>query len=401
MRIGIDCRTVLDPDRGEGAGIGHYVDALVRALIEEGRGHEFTLFFDRHAVPALRKEMEARPGVEVRTFPFHSIFGRIPVVQSHMVVSALFARARLDVLHGPANSTPLFYRGRTVVTVHDLAVYAHPEWFPSAFPGLRSFSTRLVVPSSIARAARVIAVSESTKRDIIATFGTDAGKIDVVHEGADHVARAGFMDSPGHDDVLRRLGLKKGGYLLMLGTIEPRKNVARAVRAFVRAVRSGDPIVRASRLVIAGRRGWKYGAAVAAVGEANRILEEETGVRDAVVMTGYIDARERSALLSHASALLFPSLYEGFGLPALEAMAAGTPVITSDRSSLPEIVGDAALLIDPESEGAMAEAIVRIGSESGLSAWLRENGAVRAAHFSWGAAARGTLETYRRAVSQA
>lgn len=401
MRIGIDCRTVLDPERGRSAGIAHYTDALVRALVEEGTSDRFVLFFDKHARPAVRRDLAERPNVEVRVFPFHAIFGRLPLVQSHMVTSALFSRSKLDLLHGPANVVPLFYSGPFVVTVHDLAIYEHPEWFPSPFPGAQTFSKRLVVPRSLERAKRIIAVSRHTAEAVLMDFEVDEKVIDVIPEAVTIETDVGGMDFPGHDKVLADHGLGRGNYVLSVGTVEPRKNLARAARAFSSFLRSTHPRHDGLRYVIAGKRGWKWRETVAAVREENDRIAQETGVERAVRLIGPVDAVEKRALFAHAAAVLFPSLHEGFGLPVLEGFAAGAPVITGNVAALPEIAGDAAVLVDPANEDAIAGALAKVIDDEGFSARLREKGRVRAGSFTWKGTALSTLHSYRKALGKA
>lgn len=399
-RIGIDCRNVLDPSRGEGAGIGHYVDALVRALVDSGTDHRFVLFFDKHARPAIRRELKGHPNVEVRTFPFHVIASRIPLLHRHVVVSSLFGRSRLDLLHGPANTVPAFYKGRYVVTVHDLAIYDHPEWFPSPFPGANSFSTRMTVPYSIEKAARVMAVSESTAADVVRLFERDRGDIDVVYGGADAMPHPDGLDYPDHRSVLAEFGVAHNPYVLSVGTVEPRKNFARAVRAFSEFFRSTAPRHDGMRYVIAGKRGWKWKETVAAIAEENARIARETGVPNAIIEAGYVTSAQKRTLYAHAMTVMCPSLHEGFGLPIIEGMAAGVPVIAGDAGAMPEIAGSAAVLVDPMDVVRMARAIEGLVEHHERRATLKGAGRLRAKAFTWEKVAERTLASYARALGQ-
>jgi glycosyltransferase involved in cell wall biosynthesis len=388
MRIGIDCRVILDPGADTGAGVSHYVHHLVENLVEEAKDDDLVLFFDNHSAAAARRALGHRhPRVTIRMLPFRAFKKYLPFVRSHLIVAAAFAREGLDVLHGPANALPLFYRGRAVVTVHDLAVYEHPEWFPSGLPGSDSFSQRVVVPSSLSHARRIIAVSEHTRQDVIRIFGQDKAKIEVVHEGVDLA-----QPSAENDEVLRRHGLAKGEYVLFLGTVEPRKNVDALVRAFVRAA-SAKRIPENISLVIAGADGWKFASAAEAMGVARREIGERR-----VRRIGYVPRADKSAVIAGAAAFAYPSSYEGFGLPPLEAMAHGVPVVSSDASSLPEVLGGAALLVPPRDEAALADALVRVLADASFANGLREKGRRRAAELSWRKTARETLAVYRRTV---
>lgn len=388
MRIGIDCRSILHPEAGESAGVGHYVHHLVAALLEEDVRNEYVLFFDNHDVAEAKRELVGKdPRVSVRVLPFRSFRRALPFVYSHMIVSAIFERERLDILHGPANVVPLFYRRPWIVTVHDLAIYDHPEWFPVGTLGGQTFSKSLVVPHAIMHARRVIAVSRSTRDDIMRNFSLVEQKIDIIHEGAETPRVAAG------DEVLARHGLRKGEYALFLGTIEPRKNVAVAVRAFAHAAKRGW-IPEHAVFVVAGRRGWKDRPTFDAIGAANAALGG-----DRVRHVGYVPHANKHALIASAAAFVFPSLYEGFGLPALEAMAAGVPVVASDTPALVEVCGDAAILVSPSDEEGFAHALREVWNDPASAERLRRAGKERAAGFTWGRAARETIRAYERAVS--
>ncbi|MEY4745171.1 MAG: hypothetical protein RL272_1116 [Candidatus Parcubacteria bacterium] len=391
MRIGIDCRSILHPESGESAGVGHYVHHLVAALLEEDVRNEYVLFFDnRDAAEAKRELISGHLRVRSRTLPFRSFRRALPFVYSHLVVSSVFERERLDLLHGPANVVPLFYRRPWIVTVHDLAIYDHPEWFPAGSLGSQSFSKGVLVPHSVLHARRVIAVSQATKRDAMRIFGLDERKIDVVYEGAEKPPVA--VDAR---ETLGRYGLAKGEYLLWLGTAEPRKNVDTAIRAFVHAARRGW-IPERTALVLAGGRGWKDRPIFDAVRAANLALG---GAHEQVRHLGYLPHADKHAVIGGAGAFVFPSFYEGFGLPPLEAMAAGVPVIASDTPAVAEVCADAALLVPPTDEEGFAHAFRAVWNDPDEAARLRRLGPVRAAEFTWRKAARETIAAYERAGS--
>ncbi len=391
MKIGIDCRNILHPDAGESAGIGHYVHHLVAALLKKDVTNEYVLFFDNHDVAAAKHELlRGNPRVTARVLPFRTIRRVMPFIYRHLVVASVFEREKLDLLHGPANVVPLFYRRPWVVTVHDLAIYDHPEWFPPGSLGTQRFSTAVLVPHSVKHARRVIAVSQTTANDIARIFGLDKSKIDVVHEGNEIVA-------PGHDqaEVFARHGLKKGEYFLFLGTVEPRKNVATAIRAFVAAAKNGWIPDRA-QFIIAGGRGWKNAGVFAEMREANDVFGSER-----VRYLGYVPAVEKSSLIGGAAAFVFPSHYEGFGLPVLEAMSLGTPVIASSTPALAEVCGSAALLVPPTDVDGFAQAFRDVWNDAALKEKLSRSGIERGREFTWQRAARETVSVYKRATTEA
>jgi glycosyltransferase involved in cell wall biosynthesis len=269
----------------------------------------------------------------------------------------------------------------TVVTVHDLSFAALPDTF--------SLRDRLIlslgVPRSARRAARVIAVSEFTRRDLVRRYGVPEDRIRVTHEAADPRFRP--IENPdGLAAARRRHGLE-GPYLLSVGNLQPRKNLGVLLEAF-RAVRHEGRLPH--RLVVVGQPGRGGGAVRAA---ACRF-----GLERDIVFTGYVPGDELAALYAGAALFAYPALYEGFGLPPLEAMACGAPVLASNTGALPEVLGDAAWLLDPRDPRAWAEAIRRVLTEPILAARWRAAGLARAARFTWERTARDTVAVYREAL---
>lgn len=396
---------MLDLGReGEAAGIGHYTYYLVKNILREDREDEFILFMDKRAGEKLRRDLVGdHPRVHMRNCPFQAFKRYLPFVYSHMVISAMFERAKLDLLHAPANILPMFYRKRAVVTVHDLAVYDHPEWFPTPYPQALAFAERVVVPYSVERAVRVIAVSKRTKRDLIRVFRLPAGRIDVVYEGAD--LGENLSPNPVRDAaVIKKHKLRPGKYVLFLGTLEPRKNVPGAIRGFV-AFAGGDYRRHEEiDLIIAGRRGWKGEATIEVIAQANAELAAAATAagcepRERIRHIGYVTHDEKRRIMVKAAVFVFPSFYEGFGLPVIEAMSLGTPVITSARGALGEVAGDAAIIIEPDDVAGMAAAMKRIIEDSSVAEALRSAGCERAKKFSWRRTAKETIKVYRKARS--
>lgn len=292
---------------------------------------------------------------------------------------------RFDVLFAPNFIPPPTRARRLVVTVHDLAFRRFPETAPH---GTRWWLGRL--DRALTAAARIIAVSESTRRDLLELYGVAPERVAVIPHGVDRdvfrPASAGELEA-----VRCRFGIG-GPYLLSLGGIEPRKNLPGLVRAFA-ALPAG---VRPT-LVIAG-------TGVAWNPEGGRLLDQALGelsgeVRRRIVMVGYVSGADKAALIGGAEALVYPSLYEGFGLPVLEAMACGTPVLTSDVSALPEVSGGAAVLVDPRDLDSIRDGMERLMADGGLRRQLAEAGLARAAHFSWMETARQTAAVLREVGS--
>jgi glycosyltransferase involved in cell wall biosynthesis len=287
-----------------------------------------------------------------------------------------------DLLFVPAHVLPIWSPQRAVVTIHDLG-YLH---YPAAHPLSRRLYLRLSTRWNAWRATRILADSEATRRDIITYCKVPASKIDVVYLGVSP------RFAPVEDPVLvqsttARYGIQSP-YLLYVGTIQPRKNLLRLIDGWAAYVTStpATPVT----LVIAGKRGW--------LTEEIERRAVERGIAHRVRFTGYVDDDHLPALLSGAVAFLLPSLYEGFGLPVLEAQACGTPVLTSTTSSLPEVAGDAAILVDPTDTGAIRHGIARLIEDNDLREQLRARGLARVAGWTWERTAQQTLATLEAAL---
>jgi glycosyltransferase involved in cell wall biosynthesis len=296
---------------------------------------------------------------------------------------------RVGLLHATDFTLPPTLPGaRTILTIHDLAFERHPE---ETMPGMLGFLRR-AVPDSIRRADHVIAVSEATRADLIDLYGTPPGKISVVPHGVSlrfHPRRDPHQEAR----VRQRYDLPDGPLVLTVGTHQPRKNHIRLVRAFGQMVgAAGQDSEPAPMLVIAGGLGWAYEDVMAEIAQL--------GLRQRVALVGFVDDADLPDLYRAAAVFAFPALYEGFGLPVLEAMACGVPVVTSNTSSLPEVTGpDAALLVDPHSEDSIAAALTRLLHDDALHAHLRQQGIARAAEFTWARAAESTWGIYEAALA--
>ncbi len=285
-------------------------------------------------------------------------------------LNLLISQGKYDSFWSPAHYTPSYIGSPSVVTIHDLAYEYFPDLFlPSDLYKLKNW-TRIAVT----RAQKVIAVSEATKQDLIKLYGTDPTKITVIHNGYD--SDIFNLKSPVNDNILKSYLLNPKSYILFLGTIQPRKNVIKLVQAFRLLKEQGYK----GKLVVAGNIGWL-------ADDSLEVIKNSPDAAD-IVMTGYISDEARLALYRNAEVYCLPSLYEGFGVPAIEAMAAGAPVAVANNSSLPEVVGDAGVLFDERNPASIAEGINKILSDR--NAWVKKSLA-RAQKFSWDKCAKETL----------
>jgi glycosyltransferase involved in cell wall biosynthesis len=263
----------------------------------------------------------------------------------------------------------------SVITIHDLAIYQNPNWFPR-----QPLSTALVVPRSVVRADRVIAVSESTAQDVVKVFGINRKRIDVVPHGIAPKFRP--MTSQELADARSRLKLPER-FILFVGTVEPRKNLPTLLEAWAMMRDRPD-------LVVVGAWGWLYGDVQEQMERMGPSLHHLQG----------LDPDELPAVYNLARVLAHPAWYEGFGLPPLEAMACGTPVIVSDRSSLPEVVGDAGMVVPADQPEAWRKALEKVVGDTDFAAEQRRRGILRAAQFSWGRSAQLTWRAIDQAISR-
>jgi glycosyltransferase involved in cell wall biosynthesis len=286
-----------------------------------------------------------------------------------------------DVYHGPAVFLPHVKLGyRTVVTIHDLVSFLFPETVPRKYSLYMRLMTRLAARS----ADRIIAVSHATKADLVQTLRVPPAKIAVIHEAVGpEFARV--PPPAAVDAVVERYGLQHP-YCLFVGNLEPRKNLPGLIEAFAEVRRRLGATGRPAQLVLAGTRAWLHGGIFRAV--------EAHGLASAVAFTDYVPTADLPALYAGATCFVFPSLYEGFGLPVLEAMAAGAPVVAARAGSIPEVAGDAALLVDARVPGELAAAIEAVLTDATLRDRLVARGRARAATFEWNTVARETLAVY-------
>jgi glycosyltransferase involved in cell wall biosynthesis len=291
-------------------------------------------------------------------------------------------QSKVDLLHAMAFAGPLLTPCPFVVTIYDLSFYRYPE----AFRPWNRWYLGILTARSARRARRVITISESTKRDVVQLLGVPPDRVDVAYCGVDKVFRPLPAAETAHFRNERALPDR---FILFLGTLEPRKNVQRLIRAYGQWRQAAPDI---PRLVVAGGKGWYYDQIFAEV--------EHLGLTGDVIFPGYVIPQELPWWYNAADLFVYPSRFEGFGLPVLEAMACGTPVVTTNVASLPEVAGDAALLVSPDDEAQLVEAMRRALSEVSVRQEMVTKGLAHAADFTWTRTARQTLETYDRALAE-
>ena len=370
MHIAIDAHSV-----GTGlAGNETYAANLVEALAAVDGENRYTVYVTRDG--AAERFAGRWPNVGVRRTLPHTPLVRVPFTLS----AELRRRPRPDILHVQYTAPPLA-PCPVVVTIHDLSF----EHLPQTFKRRSWMQLRLTVRRTARRAAHVIAPSEFTRRDLIETYKLDPARVSAIPLAAAEHFRP--VEDALEIERVRRLYGIRGEYVLAVGSIQPRKNLARLVRAYsgLRRERGRSNL---PQLVLVGRRAWLYGETLRAV--------EEEGLGDSVVLTGYVSEGDLPALYTGALCFAYPSYFEGFGLPPLEAMRCGTPVLTGDRTSLPEVVGDAALTADPFDTASLARALARLIDDAALRADLSARGLKRASAFDWRDTARMTLQVYRK-----
>jgi len=372
LRIAIDAHSV-------GTGLGgneSYATNLIEALAEIDQTNRYTLYVTKPA--AVERFNNRWPNFLVRSTLPHTPLIRIPLTLSNEL-----RRNPVDVLHVQFTSPP-FSPCPVVVSVHDLSF----EHLPQTFKWRSRKQLRLTVRRSVRKAAQVIALSEHARKDMIDTYHVSPERVTAIP-----LAAAGHFMPLKNEAELQRVKQTyeiEGDYILAVGAIQPRKNLARLLAAYSRLHRA-KPEGKLPKLVLAGKRAWLYEETLRTIAE----LELERSV----ILTGYVPEQDLPALYSGALCFVYPSYFEGFGLPPLEAMQCGTPVIVGNRTSLPEVVGNAALLVDPFDVEALAAAIERVIGNSDLRADLSVKGLARAKLFEWRETARQTLAVYQKAIA--
>lgn len=369
MRIGIDYTAAVR----QKAGIGRYARSLIRALSKLDHNNDYVL-------------LSAGQDPSTEPWPANYRSRALPLTDRHLSIlwqklrvplPVEWLTGRLDLFHSPDFVLPPVRRARTVLTIHDLSYLRLPE---CSSPALLRYLLD-AVPRSVARADLILADSHSTEQDLIELMSVPADRIRVIYPAVD--ATFSRADTAQVAAVRARYHID-GPYILSLGTLQPRKNYVRLIQAFslLRKVH-GMP----HRLVIGGGPGWLYEPIYETIASL--------GLQDVVQMLGYVDEQDLAALYTGADLFAFPSLYEGFGFPVLEAMACGTPVVAANTSSLPEAAGDAALLVSPTDTEALAEALGQALGDAQLRERLTHLGYEQCLRFSWEDSAHHLLDSYQ------
>lgn len=376
----------IGPAVHQGAGLAHYAECLAAHLAaRHAQEINLELFYNAHSGHTPPLSLAKAPAT---TLALGQIGWRLSVLLSQLSRIAYWPLTQRLQQLAPAPQRAIYHATEhllprltcpTVLTVHDLIFERYPEHHTRR----NSWFLRAAMPRFVAAATAIIAVSQHTRRDLVELYQAPAEKIHVVYEGVDdhfqpatptEIARVKQQYSPDRP------------YLLMVGTLEPRKNHATALAALARLKAQGMP----HRLLIVGGHGWLF--------EPIRHLVDDLQLAGDVVFTGYAPAQDLPPLYSGAACVLQPSLYEGFGFPVLEAMACGAPVVCSNVSSLPEVAGDAALLVDALDEAGLAAAVQTVLTDSALAARLSEKGRDQAGRFRWERCAAETVAVYRRVI---
>jgi glycosyltransferase involved in cell wall biosynthesis len=351
-------------------GVSRYTAELLAALARRDDGWKYVLLASKKVNGFAATKTARQAGV---TFPNRSVW-------IHGILPVVLATLRPALCHFTNSIAPMGVSCPFVLTLHDMSLFLHSQTQPIK----NLLAMRTMMPSAARRAAAIVAPSASARADIVRVLNVPVEKVHVIYHGANpkyHV----IDDETELDRVRRKYGVD-APCVLYVGTLEPRKNLERLVRAFAQVRRN-----RVAELVLAGRAGWKYGPLMQEI--------ERSAFRDSIRMIGYVPEEDLPALYNLARVVALPSLDEGFGLPLIEGMASGVPILTSNRSAMAEIAGDAAELVDPFDETAIADGLVRALADEARRAELRAAGLRRARLFSWDRTAEETVRVYQSIIS--
>lgn len=358
-------------------GVGVYAQNLARQLSLQDKRNTYYIM--------IQDDDDCLDDIEGTNFRFfrlnHKIFRLFlfRFIFEQFFIPVLIKRMKIDIIHSLHYSFPIIsFQASVIVTVHDMTFFLFPKYHLL----FKKYYFRFFIKQVARRASAIIAVSKSTKHDFLRLTGISSNKIKVIPLGRppEAVRSSAFATDP--KSVFSKLGIKKP-YILYVGTLEPRKNIKRLINAFKSLIIECPN----RQLVIAGAKGWHY----------QKIYETIScdQVQHKVIFTGFVSDMEKYCLMIHSEVFVYPSLYEGFGLPVLEAMAFGVPTITSDRSAMPEVVGNAALMINPEDNEQLIEGVRRLIEDKVLNKGLRKRALVRSKRFRWRHTARKTLCLYQ------
>lgn len=368
MRIGINGRFLV----AKRTGVQRAAYNLVKTLFDIDTENEYVLFTGEDQAEEWRKY----PNVTLVTSPL-KVGGNL---RNHLweqfVLPRLAKKHRIDILHSPANMAPLFYNGASVVHIHDLCFVVNPQWYSYTF----HTAYNIAIPRLAKKATRVVTNSNNSRNDLLQFYNVDASKVRLIYWAVDQTF--GQKELPSVDII------SESDYILYVGSLEPRKNIGNLIEAFER-MRSRNPDLK-TKLVLIGGESPLF---------ADVRLQIKTYHQD-VVFKGFVSDEELRAYYRHAQAVAYPSLYEGFGLPPLEAMASGAPVVTSNTSSLPEVVGNAALMVSPYDCDQLADTLALIVRDPLLRREMRTRGYEQVKKFNWYRVARNILAVYYEVYSE-
>jgi glycosyltransferase involved in cell wall biosynthesis len=370
MRIGIDA-TSLPPKPG---GAANYIVQLIHSLVKQESEADLTVIAQQHGYDII--DLPAAPGLEWVIIPDHPPAQRL--VWEQTVLPRLTRKHQIDLLHSPHYTRPFFVPCKSIVTFHDMSFFL--------FPQLHTRSKRLFFPAAIRYSARradgLIAISESTRQDAIRILGISPEKIITTHLGVSQKFRP-IHDQTVLSEIRQRYQLPQD-FFLYVGTVEPRKNLPLLINAYSQ-LKLEYPT--SPELVVVGQMGWNYDQVFQ--------LVKEHKLDNSIHFTGYVSANDLPVIYNLACVFIYPSSYEGFGLPPLEALATGTPVITTNISSMPEHVGEAGILVPPDNELALRDAMRLLSQDAEVRHKLSQMGPLQAAKFTWDRTAEETLQFYQ------
>ena len=373
MHIAIDAHSVGT----QLAGNESYITNLIEALAETDSENRYTIY-------VTKPEATARFGNRWPNFTLRQTLPHTPLVRVPLTLSRELRRHPVDLLHVQFTAPPRC-PCPVVASIHDLSF----EHLPQTFKRRSRMQMRLTVRHTARKAARILALSEYARNDIIKTYRIEAERVSVTPLAASRNF-APVTNTTELSRVRQTYGIKRD-YILAVGSIQPRKNLPRLIGAYAH-LRSLRPQAKLPQLALVGKNAWLYNETLQAA--------KKYGFTDDIIFTGYVPEADLPPLYSGATCFVYPSYFEGFGLPVLEAMQCGAPVIAGDRTSLPEVVGDAGLLVDPFDEKALAQAMARVIDDANLADHLRVKGLRRARKFSWQETARLTLAAYGQALGK-
>lgn len=375
MHIAINAHLLAHTHSFRRAGVSNYTEALLTHLGHIDRTNRYSVYTTRGLT---NRELQLPANFRVVSSMLPTINPRVRIPWEQLFAPPMLKLNGADVFHGVLNVTPLFCPIPSVVTIHDLAFWSFPQTFRRVNRAYLTWATKVTAK----QAAFILVVSEATKREVMRYLDIPAERIVVTYDAAE----ARFQPpAPVELEAFRRRAGLPERFILFLGTLEPRKNIPTLLEAYAHIASRTD-----APLIIGGGKGWLYDEIFAKA--------EALHLGDKIRFAGYIPGEDLPLWYAAATVFAFPSVYEGFGMPLLEAMACGTPTVTSNRSSLPEVVGNAGLTVDPYNPEAMGEAMLQLLNDGELREDLRARGLARAKRFSWRETAERTLAVYGAAA---